>query len=170
MHRAQPEQQAFGQAAHLVGRQAPAGLAQHLGHVAAILELHDRVGRAVGDEEAHDRHDVRMAEAGERPRLVEEALAAPGEIVGEARAARHDLLALAHGELDRQVLLDRHDLGELAVEGTIGDAEAAMADHGIEPVVAQHGAGRQGLDIIESHRSARIPALDARSRERAQAR
>ena len=89
-----------------------------------------------------------MAEAGQRPRLVEEALAAPGEIVGEARAACHDLLALAHGELDRQVLLDRHDLGELAVEGAIGDAEAAMADHGVEPVVAQHGAGRQGLDIV----------------------
>ena len=93
-----------------------------------------------------------MAEAGERARLVEEALAAPGEIVGEARAARHDLaVAAAHGELDRQVLLDGDELGELGVEGAIGDAEAAMADHGIEPVVAEPRAGRQGLDVIGGH-------------------
>ena len=62
--------------------------------------------------------------------------------------------ALAHGELDRQVFLDRHDLGELAVEGAVGDAEAAMADHGVEPVVAERGAGRQGLDIVGIHQGA----------------
>jgi len=90
-----------------------------------------------------------MAEAGKRPRLVEEAFAAPGEIIGEARAARHHIaVAAAHGELDRQVLLDGDELGELGVESTIGDAEAAMADHGIEPIVAEPCAGRQGLDVI----------------------
>ena len=59
---------------------------------------------------------MRMAEACQRTRLIEEAFAAPGKVVGEARAARHDLVALAHGELDRQVLLDRHHLGELLRE------------------------------------------------------
>jgi hypothetical protein len=113
---------------------------------------------------------MRMAEAGERARLVKEALATPGEVLGKARAARHDLVALAHGELDRQVLLDRHHLGELAVEGAVSDAEAAMADHRIEPVVAQRGARRQGLDIVGTHGDARIPLLDARSQVRAQAR
>src|SRR6185312_416200 len=145
-------------------------MAEHLAEAAAVLELHDGVGGAVGGEEAQHRHDVRMAEAGERARLVEEALAAPREVVGRARAARHDLVALAHGELDWQVLLDRHDLGELAVEGAIGDAEATVADHRVESIVAQQGADGQGLDIVRSHDRTRIPLLDARSRPRAQAR
>ena len=88
MHRAETEQQPFGEAAHLVGRQPAARLLQHLAQAAAVLEFHDGVGRAVGHEEAQHRHDVRMAEAGQRARLVEEALAAPGEVLGEAAAAR----------------------------------------------------------------------------------
>ena len=100
-----------------------------------------------------------MAKARERPRLVEEALAAPGEVVGEAGAARHHFAAAAHGELDRQVFLDRHDLGELAVEGAVGDAEAAMADHRIQPVVAELGAKRQGLDVVDTHVGARMRPL-----------
>ena len=42
-----------------------------------------------------------------------------------------------------------HDLGELAVEGAVGDAEAAVPDHRVEPVVAEPRAGRQGLNVVE---------------------
>ena len=159
VHRAQPAQQSLGKAAHVVRRQAGAVLAQQLGDALAVLELHDGIGRAVGLEKAQHRHDVRMAEARQRPRLVEEALAAPGEVVGKAAAARHDLAPAAHGELDRQVFLDRHHLGELAVEGAIGDAEAAMADHRVEPIVAELETERQGLIVFDTHEGARMRPL-----------
>ena len=134
------------------GRHAPARFVEQLGHAAAVLELHDGVGGAVGFEVAQHGHDVRMAEARQRPRLVEEAIAAPGEIVGVAGAARHHLaVAATHGELDRQVLLDGHELRELRVEGAIGDPETAMADRRIEPVVAETRARGQSLDVVEGH-------------------
>ncbi len=154
VHGAETADQPVGQASHVVGRQAAGRLAQQLAHALAVLELHDGVGRAVGLEIAQHRHDVQMTETGKRTRLVEEALAAPGEVLGEARAARHHLaVAAAHGELDRQVLLDGDELGELGVEGAIGDAEAAVADHRIEPIVAEPRAGSQGLDVIGGHLS-----------------
>ena len=91
MHRAEADQQPSARRrTSSAGRRRP-GSRSSSATVSAVLELHDRVGRAVGLEEAQHRHDVRMAEAGKRARLVEEALAAPGEVVGEARAARHDL-------------------------------------------------------------------------------
>ncbi len=139
-------------AMHIVGRQAAGRLAQELANAMAVLELHDGVGRAVGLEVAQDRHDVRMAETGERAGLVEEAFATPGEILGEARATRHHLAAgVADGELDRQVFLDGDELGELRVEGAIGDAEATMPDHRIEPVITEPRAGRQSLNVVGGH-------------------
>src|SRR5260221_18530 len=74
-------------------------------------------------------------------------------------AAPHHVAAGAHGELDGQLFLDRHDLGELAVEGAVGDAEAAMADHRVQPVVAELGTERQGLDVVDTHVGARMRPL-----------
>ncbi len=170
MHGAEAAQQSGGQAPDVVGRQAAAGFAQELGHVLAVLELHHGIGRVVGLEVAQHRHDVGMAEARQRARLVEEALAAPGEILDQARAARHHrAIAVADGAFERQVFLDRDDLGELRVEGAVGDAEAAVPDHRIEAVVAEPRAGGQGLNVVEGHGHAQPGPLDARSRADAQA-
>ena len=170
MHRVQAAQQSVGQAADVFGRQAAAGIAQQLGHVLAVLELHHGIGRAVGLEVTQHRHDMGMTEARQCAGLVEKAFAAPGEVVGQARAARHDLaVGLADGAFERQVFLDRDDLGELRVEGAIGDAKAAVPDHRIEPVVTEPRAGWQGLNVVEGHGHAQPGPLDARSRADAQA-
>src|SRR4029077_16647930 len=114
MHRAQAAQQPVGQAADVVGRQAAAGIAQELGHVLAVLELDDGIGRAIGLEVTQHRYDMRMTEACQRAGFVEKAFAAPGEVVSQARTARHDLaVGLANGAFERQVFLDRDGLGEL---------------------------------------------------------
>src|SRR5215813_1282517 len=169
MHRAKAAQQADRQTVHIVWRQALSGRAEDLGEVLAVLELHDGVGRAVGLEVAQHRHDVRMAEARERARLVEEALAAPGEVFAIARPARHHALALAHCELDREILLDGDELGELGVEGAVGNAKAAMTDHGVDAVITQPRAEREGLNVVLGHERAKPGALDARSRAPTQA-
>ena len=170
VHGAQPVQQALGEAAHLVGRQAPALLAQELGHAAAVLEFHDRIGRAVGLEVAQNRDDVDMAEPRQRARLVEKALAPPDEIVGKARPARrHGAVGPAHGELDGKVLLDGHELGELRVEGAVGDAKAAVPDDGIEAKIAQPRSERQSLVVFRGCGHAQPDVLDARSGADAQA-
>ncbi len=136
MDSAQARQQAVGETTHVVGLQAAVRLTQELRHAAAVLELHDGVGRAVGFEVTQHRHDMDMAEARQRPRLVEEALAAPGEVVGKARSPRHDLaVGAAHGELDRQVFLDGDELRELRVERSISNSKAAMADHRIQAII-----------------------------------
>jgi hypothetical protein len=170
MHRAEAAQQSIGQAAHVVGWQAAAEVAQELGHVLAVLELHDGIGRAIGFEVTQHRHDMGMTEARQRARLVEEALAAPGEILDQARAARHHrAVAVADRALDRQVFLDGDDLGELRVERAVGDAETAMPDHRIEAVVAEPRAGGKSLNVVEGHGHAQPGPLDARSRADAQA-
>ena len=131
----------------------PAGLAQELADALAVLELHDGVGRAVGLEVAQHRHDVRMAEARERARLVEEALAAPGEVARRSarRAAPPGRRPARTANSTGRYSLMATNLASWRVEGAVGDAEAAMADHRVEPVVAEPGAGRQGLDVVEGH-------------------
>ena len=145
-------------------------MAQELGHVLAVLELHDGIGRAIGLEVTQHRHDMGMTEACQRAGFVEKAFAAPGEVVGQARTARHDLaVGLANGAFERKVFLDRDDLGELRVEGAVGDAKTAVPDHCIEAVVTEPRAGWQGLNVVEGHGHAQPGPLDARSRADAQA-
>ena len=53
-------------------------------------QLHDQVGGAVGLEEVVHQHDARHAmQGGERSALGDEAVAAPGEVLGRAGGARH---------------------------------------------------------------------------------
>ena len=149
MNGAQAAQQSLGQPAHLIGLQAAVRCAQQLRHAAAVLELHDRVGGAVGFEIAQHWDDMSMPEPRKGPRLVEKAFATPDEIVGEARPARADLaIGPAHGELDRKVLLDGNELGELGVKGAISDTEPAMPDDCIEPIIAEPRTERQGLIVF----------------------
>ena len=127
-------------------------LAHDGGEAVALLVLHHHVGGAVRLEEAEHRHDARMAEYREGLRLLQEALEAPVVIVLVALGARPDRgLALADGELDRQVLLDRDVLLEVGVPGEIGDAEAARAQDRLDLVLVEPEAGRQGVCVFVRH-------------------
>ena len=145
----QAAQQPLRQASHLAGLQAVIGRAQELCHAATVLEFHDSVGRVVGFEVTQHRDDMKVAKAGERTRLVEKALAAPGEIVGDARRARRNVaVGPTHCKFDGEVLLDGDTLGELGVEGAIGNAESAMADDRVEAIVTEPRRERQSLIVF----------------------
>ena len=149
MDGAQPAQQPLGEPAHLVGLQAAVRRAQQLRHAAAVFEFHDGIGRAVGFEVTKHRDDVGVAKSRQRPRLVEKTLTTPDEIVIEARPARRNLAAGAsHGKLDRKVLLDGNELGELSVEGAVSDTESAVPDDRIESIVAEPRTERQSLIVF----------------------
>ena len=101
----------------------------------AAQQFHDHVGGAVGLEEIEHLHDRRrLVQAGQRSALVDEAAAAPVEIVGRlGRARQHRAVVLAHGQRGRQVFLDGDLAIELGVARTIGNAEAAVAQHARGP-------------------------------------
>ena len=105
---------------------------------AASHQLHDQVGRAVGLEEVVHQHDAgRAMQGGQRAPLGDEAVATPGEVLGGAGRARHHRRAvLADGERGRQIFLDRDVAPQLAVDGTVGDAEAALAEDRDDAIAA----------------------------------
>ncbi len=115
----------------------------------AAQHLHDDVGGAVGFEEVKDPHDARrVMQAGQRAAFGDEAVATPGEILGDlGRARQHGPAVGTVGQQGRQVFLDRDLAVELAVAGTIGDAEAALAQHGQHLVSPDPGARLQRNDI-----------------------
>ena len=104
----------------------------------ASHQFHDQVGRAVRLEEVVHQHDAgRAMQGGQRAPLGDEAVAAPGEVLGGAGRARHHRRAvLADGERGRQVFLDRDVASQLAVDGTVGDAEAALAEDRDDAIAA----------------------------------
>ena len=105
----------------------------------ALLVVHDHVGGGVGLEIAQHAHDVRMAELAQRARLEQEALEAPPVARLVLRRLRdHFAVGRAHGELARQVFLDRDVLVEVGVARAVGDAEAARAQHLLDAVFVQH--------------------------------
>ena len=73
----------------------------------------------------------------------------------DAAPTPEQLAAYADGELDGQVFLDRDELGELGVEGAVGDAKAAMTDHGVDAVITEPRAERQGLNVVLGHERAK---------------
>ena len=119
----------------------------------AVQQLHDDIGRAVGFEEIEHPHDGgRVLQAGERAALGDEALAAPGEIVGRAgRARQHGRAVLPHGKRQRQVFLDGDLAAELAVARAVGDAEPALPQDGDDLVAPDHPSRRQ-RDQIDRRR------------------
>ncbi len=116
----------------------------------AAQQLHDDIGRAVFFEEIENLHDGRrLVQGGKRAALVDEAFAAPVEILGNlGRARQHRGAVLADGERDRQVFLDRHLAIELRIARAIGDAEAALAQHG-QDLVAADGAARGERHVVD---------------------
>ena len=105
----------------------------------ALDQGHHHVGGAVGLEEVVHAHDGgRAVEPRQRARLVEEALAAPGKLLGMiGRARQHGGAALAQRQRRRQVLLDRDVAMEREVARPIGDAEGALAEDGVQLVATQ---------------------------------
>ena len=116
----------------------------------AMEHLHDDVGRPVDLEKVEDLHDAgRTVQRGQRTAFRDEAIAAPGEILGDlGRARQHGVAVLADRERDRQVFLDRDFAVELDVARAIGDAEAALAEHRQHFVASDHLAGRQ-RDVVD---------------------
>ena len=127
-------------------------------------QFHDDVGGAVGLEEVEHAHDRRRAlQGGERAALVDEALAAPAEILRHlGRARQHRDAVLADRQRRGQVFLDRDLAMELVVAGAIGDAEAALAQDRHDLVAADHLAGRQRDEILLADGACRAAASACR--------
>ena len=91
-----------------------------------------------------------MAELGEQARFLQKAVETPLVVVFGAGADGHyAAVERAHREFDRQILLDRHLDFEVRVVAKVGHAEAARAEHGLEPVLEQHRAQRQRVPVIQ---------------------
>lgn len=130
----------------------PRRVLQHGLQRLAALVIHHHVGGAVRLEVAQHAHDVRMLEPGERARLLQEALESPA-VVGFAlgaewhhRACRSATL-YARRELAGQVLLDRDRLLKVRIPSEVSDAEAADAEHLVEPVLVQRRLQRQRVAV-----------------------
>ena len=105
---------------------------------AAVDQLHHQVGRTVRLEEVVHQHDAgRAMQGGQRTPLGDEAVAAPGEVFGSAGRARHHRRAvLADGERRRQIFLDRDVASQLAVDGTVGNAEPSLPQNRDDAIAA----------------------------------
>ena len=112
---------------------------------AAAQQFHDDVGGAVGFEEVEHLHDRRrLVQVGQCAAFLDEAAAAPAEIVGHlGRARQHRVAVRADGQRRRQVFLDGDVAAELRVARKIGDAESALAQHARNLVAADQRARRQ---------------------------
>src|SRR5262249_40304450 len=98
---------------------------------------------------AVDADDVRVIEAGEDLRLLDEAIETPA-VVGSApfRAGHNRALAVAPDEICGEVLLDRDLAGERLPAREVRDAEAARAQHALDDeVVDELGPGGEGQQI-----------------------
>ena len=137
----QPVEQPIQQLLHHRRRQCPVALQAPLQGFATD-QRHHHVGGAVGFQEIVDPHHRGHAvERHQDARFLEEAVAAPGEILGElGRARNDDRLAVAQGEHRRQIFLDGDRPAEGGVARLVGDAEGAMAQHRHQLVVPQSRA------------------------------
>ena len=74
-------------------------------------------------------HDARMSKPVNGPRLLQEAIKAPGEVAGAPGRRHHPRAVRPYGDFSGEVLLDGHVSLEIVVDREIGDAEAARAEH-----------------------------------------
>ena len=87
-----------------------------------------------------------MIELGQRPGFLQKLLHAVAEMLAVGAGVRADRqpVEMAAGDVARQVFLDRHESGQLAVPAEIGDAEAAgFAENLTHQVLSVH-QGRAG--------------------------
>ena len=112
----------------------------------ALDVVHDEIRGIVFVEIAGDGGDVGVAdELRQRPGLLLEALGAVGELLGFGVHGHRHRRPDAGGDVIGHELLDGHLGVQLGVQGQIGDAEAALAQHPADDVAAvQHGPGPQG--------------------------
>ena len=112
----------------------------------ALDVVHDEIRRVVLVEIAGDRRNVRIAdELRQGPGFLLEPFGAVGELLGFGVHGHGHRCPDAGGDVIGHELLDG-DLGvQLGVQGQIGDAEAALAQHPADDIpVIQHGPGPQG--------------------------
>ena len=128
----------------------------------AFLEGHHHVGGPLGLEEAFDANDVGMILEGDQaPCLVEEAFEAPGEELPRGLAARrHRQVGATRGDVEGQVLLDCQGFAQHLVGRQIGDAETALAEDALDPVILQAVAAWQGVRVSFAHADRDGPVPD----------
>ena len=116
---------------------------------------HRTVGGAVGFPAAQHMHERRVIAAREHLRFVDERMQPALEGLRMGRCAQREAhrVAVARGECDRQVFLDRDAAIELQVAREIDDAEAARADHPLELELFEPRAGWQC--VVRGHRVGR---------------
>ena len=82
------------------------------------------------------------------PALGDEPVAAPREVLRHlGRAWHHGDTVLAYGQGGRQILLDGNFAIELDVARPVGNAEAALTQHGQDFMAPDQRAHRQGDEI-----------------------
>ncbi len=152
VHTAQALQQRRQHREYLLLAQHTA-LAQTLRQRVAPFEVHHQVCGTVGLDEADHPHDARIAEFGQRARLVEEALQpvlvvldVRFGLVGQPLAVRQPV-----SQTVRQVFLYRHRLVEHVVVGPVSNAEASDTEHVFNLVVLDAGPLRQGVVVDQIH-------------------
>jgi len=120
----------------------------------ATLVVHYHVAGAVRLEVAVHAHDMRMAEASQRARLLAEAVQAPAIALSLLLRDRHDAtVSSARRATARQVLLDRDVLFQVCVARQIGSAERACAQQPGQPNLHERGARRECVLVRrEGHR------------------
>src|ERR1700694_289756 len=119
-------------------------LVQSLLERTALLVAERDVTGAIELEEPYHLHDIAMAQARHQSRLVEKRRYALLElllIVGGLRP--HRRIGSTPRQIVRQIFLDRDGFMQVGIERPIGDAEAAMAEHGVDAEFLQHRAGAQ---------------------------
>ena len=111
----------------------------------AARQRHHHVRRSVCLEVVVDTNDRRHAlERHQRAGFVEEAFAAPHEILGKLGRARHDRrAAFAQRQGRRQVFLYRQFAAEQRVAREVGNAESSLAEDGNQLIVPQPSSRRQ---------------------------
>ena len=133
---------------------AKRGLAvlQPLAEMASAHELHDDVGGVVGLEELERAHDAAVTEAAQHIGLLLELLQGTLEVlaVGVGQLAeQNDRVALPGAHHPDEELLDGVAPPRLTLlDRGIGDAEAAAAEHLLDDVFADAGAGLQRVRVI----------------------
>ena len=124
-------------------------LAQMTFERVAAQHLHDDVGRAVDLEKVEDLHDAgRLVQRRQGTAFGDEALAPPGEVVGDlGRARLYRRAGVAVGQQGRQIFFDGHFAAKLHVARPVGDAEAALAQYRDDFISPDLRLGRECRDV-----------------------
>ena len=104
----------------------------------AAFVLHHHVGGAVRLEHTHHPYDVGVAEFRQGAGLGDESIQTPTVSVAVVLGDGMDVAVVAAGrEFHRQKLFYRDTLIQVRIQGQIGNAEAALADHRADHVPVQ---------------------------------